>query len=185
MMRMKRYCFLLLLAGVMLACRNGETKEVEVSTKTFRMDADTTLVDTLLLSENDTAFVIKPKVTQDPTLQEKKAFEINVLFSNKKWPALNFKQAIGADIYLVKDLDGDNQPELLLRPEWFSSCWASINLFSMKENTWKMVKKGSMYFCADEYPLAKRIEEKNNKYYLLTDSLADDQFIINKNEIKF
>ncbi|SOD20539.1 hypothetical protein SAMN06297358_4264 [Pedobacter xixiisoli] len=185
MMQMKRYCFLLLLVGVMFACRNGETKEVEVSTKTFRMDADTTLVDTLLLSEKDTAFVIKPKVAQDPTLQEKKVFEINVLFSNKKWPALNFKQAIGADIYLVKDLDGDNQPELLLRPEWFSSCWASINLFSMKDNTWKMLKKGSMYFCADEYPLAKRIEEKNNKYYLLTDSLADDQFIINKNEIKF
>ncbi|RZL57622.1 MAG: hypothetical protein EOO93_17845 [Pedobacter sp.] len=182
---MKRYCFLLLLASMILACRNKETKKVEVNTKTFMVDADTTLVDTLLLSEKDTAFVIKPKVAKDPTLQEKKVFEINVLFSNKKWPTLNFKQAIGADIYLVKDLDDDNKPELLLRPEWFSSCWASINLFSLKDNTWKMVKNGSMYFCADEYPLAKRIEEKNNKYYLLTDSLVEDKFIINKNEIKF
>lgn len=149
------------------------------------VDADSTLVDTLLISAKDTAFVIKPKVAQNPTLQDKKVFEINVLFSNKKWPALNFKQAIGAAIYLVKDLDGDNQPELLLRPEWFSSCWASINLFSIKENNWKMVKNGSMYFCADEYPLAKRIEQKDNRYYLLTDSLVDDKFVINKKEIKF
>lgn len=185
MKQMKRYCFLLLLATVFVACRNKETKQVTVKTKTFMVDADTALVDTVLLSENDTAFVIKPKLAQDPTLQEKKAFEINVLFSNKKWPSLNFKQAIGADIYLVKDLNDDGKPELLLRPEWFSSCWASINLFSIKDNAWHLVKKGSMYFCADEYPLAKRIEEKNKKHYLLTDSLADDKFIINKNEIKF
>jgi len=184
-MKMKRCYFLLLLAGVMFACRNKETKEVEVKTTTFMVDAATTLVDTLLLSEKDTAFVIKPKVAKDPARQTSKAFEINVLFSNKKWPSLNFKQAIGADIYLVKDLDGDDMPELLLRPEWFSSCWASINLFSMKENAWQLIKKGSMYFCAEEYPLAKRIEEKDSKYFLLTDSLADDKFIINKNEIKF
>ncbi len=185
MIKMKRYYFLLLLIGLSLACRNKETKNVEVKTKTFMVDADTILIDTLLISEKDTAFVIKPKVEQDSSLQEKKVFEINVLFSNKKWPTLNFKEAIGADLYLVKDLDGDNRPELLLRPEWFSSCWASINLFSIKDNAWKLVKKGSMYYCADEYPLAKRIEEKESKYYLITDSLADDKFIINKNEIKF
>ncbi len=181
---MKRYCFLLLLASVIFACRNKQTKEVEVNTKTFLVDADTTLIDTMLLSKNDTAFVIKPKVVDDPNLQ-KKAFEINVLFSNKKWPILNFKQAIGADLYLVEDLNGDNKPELLLRPEWFSSCWSSINLFSLKDNNWKLIKKDSMYFCADEYPLSKRIEKQGNTYYLLTDSLADDKFIINKKEIQF
>lgn len=189
MIKIKRYCFLLMLAVIALACRSKETKkeikDVDVQTKTFMVDADTVLVDTLLINERDTAFVIKPKVAQDPTLQEKKEFEINVLFSNKKWPTLNFKQAIGADLYLVKDLDGDDEPELLLRPEWFSSCWASINLFSLKDNAWKLIKKGSMYYCADEYPLSKRIEENEDRYYLLTDSLADDNFIINKNEIKF
>lgn len=182
---MNKYCFLLLLASVLIACSNKKTKKVEVNTQTFMVDSDTTLVDTLLLGKNDTAFVIKPKVEQDSMLQEKKVFEVNIMFSNKKWPILNFKEAIGADLYLLGDLNGDDKPELLLRPEWFSSCWASINLFSIKDNNWKLVKKGSMYFCADEYPLAKRIEEKNDKYYLLTDSLADDQFVINKNEIKF
>ncbi|MDQ8004552.1 MAG: hypothetical protein REI64_07100 [Pedobacter sp.] len=182
---MKKYFFLLFLASVIFACRNKQTKEVEVTIKTFMVDADTTVVDTVLLSEKDTAFVIKPKITDDPTLQEKKVFEINILFNDKKWPTLNFKQAIGADLFLVEDVDGDNKPELLLRPEWFSSCWASVNLFSMKDGAWKMVKNGSMYFCADEYPLSKRIEKNNDKYYLLTDSLTDDKFVINKKEIKF
>lgn len=98
---------------------------------------------------------------------------------------MKFSEAIGADLCMVGDIDGDNKPELLLRPEWFSSCWASINLFSLKEGAWKLIKKGSMYFCADEYPLSKRIEKQNDKYYLLVDTLADDQFVIQKKEIKF
>lgn len=183
---MRHYHFLLLvLISVVIACQTKETKNVEVNTETFMVDADSVAIDTLLISKNDTAFVIKPKVAKDSTLQDKKAFEINVLFSNKKWPALNFKQAIGADLYMVGDINGDNQPELLLRPEWFSSCWSSINLFSLKDNSWSLVKVGSMYFCADEYPLSKRIEKQNSKYYLLTDSLADDKFVINKKEIQF
>lgn len=181
---MKRYCFLLLIASVLFACRNKETKEVEVNTKTFMIDSEKHEVDSILIGKKDTAFVVKSKLDTNE-MDTSKVYEINVLFSNKEWPTLNFKQAIGADLFLVEDLDGDNKPELLLRPEWFSSCWASINLFSMKENAWHLVKNGSMYFCADEYPLSKRIEKIDDKFYLLTDSLSDDKFVINKKEIKF
>jgi len=180
-----RKYILLLLAAVLFACTNTPTKEVAVNTKTFMVDTDTSLVDTLLLNEKDTAFVIKPKLAEEAERQEKEVFEINVLFSNKKWPTLNFKSAIGADLFLVSDLNDDGKPELLLRPEWFSSCWASINLFSMKDNAWQLIKKGSMYFCAEEYPLSKRIEKIDQQYYLLTDSLKDDKFVINKQKIKF
>ena len=95
------------------------------------------------------------------------------------------KQAIGADLFLVDDLDGDGKPELLLRPDWFSSCWASLNLYSMKNGNWKLIKKDSMYFCSDEYPLSKRVIKTEKGYALLTDSLADDKFITLKKEIKF
>ncbi len=180
---MKRYCFLLCI-GVLFACRNRETKEVEVNTKTFMIDSEKHEVDSILIGNKDTAFVVKSKIDTNG-IDTGKVYEINILFSNKKWPTLNFKQAIGADLFLVEDLNGDNNPELLLRPEWFSSCWSSINLFSLKDNSWKLIKKDSMYFCADEYPLSKRIEKINNKYYLLTDSLTDDKFVINKKEINF
>ena len=170
---------------MMLACQNKGTKKVEVTSKTFVMDAEKQQLDTVVLGEKDTAIIVKDKLDTGDTGGKKQRYEINIMFSNKKWPTLKFSEAIGADLFVVGDIDGDQKPELLLRPEWFSSCWASINLFSLKEGAWKLVKKGSMYFCADEYPLSKRIEKQNDKYYLLTDSLADDQFVIQKKEIKF
>lgn len=181
---MKNCCFLLLLM-ILLACQSKETKKVAVTSKTFIMDAEKQQLDTIILGEKDTAIIVKDKLDTADTADKKQRYEINIMFNNKKWPMLKFSEAIGADLYLVGDIDGDDQPELLLRPEWFSSCWASINLFSLKEGAWKLVKKGSMYFCADEYPLSKRIEKQNNKYYLLVDTLADDQFVVQKKEIKF
>lgn len=174
-----------LLCAILAACQSRQIQEVEVNTKTFRLDDEKQEVDTAIISKKDTAFIVKEKLKKGDVGGNKEVYEINILFSNKKWPTLTYKNAIGADLYLVGDINGDNQPELLLRPEWFSSCWASINLFSIKDNAWQLVKTGSMYYCADEYPLAKRIEKQNDKYYLLTDSLTDDKFTINKKEIEF
>ena len=181
---MKHCCFLILMLCNMVSCQNRKTKEVEVNTKTFMIDSEKNEVDSILIGEKDTAFVVKNKLDTNE-MDTTKVYEINILFSNKKWPTLNFKQAIGADLFLLEDLNSHSKPELLLRPEWFSSCWASINLFSIKDGVWKMVKNGSMYFCADEYPLSKRVEKINDKYYLVTDSLTDNKFVINKEEIKF
>lgn len=182
---MKHYCLLLVFTSLIFACQTRETKEVEVNTETFMIDSEKHEVDSLLIGEKDTAFVVKNKVDVKDIGTARAVYEINIIFSNKQWPLLHFKNAIGADLYVVGDIDGDNKPELLLRPEWFSSCWSSVNLFSLKEKSWQLIKTGSMYFCADEYPLPKRIEKRDDKYYLLTDSLADDKFVINKNEIQF
>jgi len=112
-------------------------------------------------------------------------YEINILFSNKKLPILYFKNAIGADLYMVGDLDGDDKPELLLRPEWFNNCWSNINLFSLKDNAWHLITSGGMNFCDDRYPLPNRIEKKDSRYYLITDSIVNEKFVIDKREIKF
>ncbi|WP_343533710.1 hypothetical protein [Pedobacter sp.] len=182
---MKNCGLLFLTVMILFACQNKRTNKVEVTSKTFIMDSEKQELDTVILGEKDTAIIVKDKLDTDDTGGKKDRYEINIMFANKKWPTLKFSEAIGADLYVVDDIDGDHKPELLLRPEWFSSCWSSINLFSLKEGAWKIVKKGSMYFCADEYPLSKRIEKHHDKYYLLTDSLADDQFVIQKQEIKF
>lgn len=170
---------------ILLACQSKEAKKVAVTSKTFIMDTEKQQLDTIILGKKDTAIIVKDKLDTADIGAKKQRYEINIMFSNKKWPTLKFSEAIGADLYMVGDIDGDDKPELLLRPEWFSSCWASINLFSLKEGAWKLIRKGSMYFCADEYPLSKRIEKQNDKYYLLVDTLADDQFVIQKKEIKF
>ena len=170
---------------ILLACQSKETEKVAVTSKTFITDAEKQQLDTIIIGKKDTAIIVKDKLDTSDTGGKKQRYEISIMFSNKKWPTLKFSDAIGADLYMVGDIDGDDEPELLLRPEWFSSCWASINLFSLKEGAWKLIRKGSMYFCADEYPLSKRIEKQNDKYYLLVDTLANDQFVIQKKEIKF
>jgi hypothetical protein len=142
-------------------------------------------VDTIFLSQTDTAFLVKNKPVQDDIGDMQKEYIVHIYFSQKNWPALTYKNAIGAELYLTRDLDADQQPELLLRPEWFSSCWSSLNLYSLKNNAWKLIKSGSMYFCSTQYPLAKRVIKTDNGYGLLTDSLAEDKFITLKKEIKF
>lgn len=155
--------------------------------KHIRFTIDTMLqtVDTVTLSAIDTAFVVKNKLINDDIGDKQKNYIIDIYFTNVQWPKLSYKNAIGADLFLLGDLDRDGLPELLLRPEWFSSCWASVNLFSLKHNKWKIVKSGSMYFCSDQYPLGKRVVKTANGYALLTDSLADDKFITLKKPFKF
>lgn len=143
------------------------------------------IIDTVLLNKTDTAFVLKPKPIHDDMGDKRKEYLTYVYFSNKTFPMLTHKDAIGADLFLTDDLDGDGIAELLLRPDWFSSCWASINLYSVKSGKWKLIKKDSMYFCADKYPLNKRVIKTEKGYALLTDSLADDKFVTLKKEIKF
>jgi hypothetical protein len=141
--------------------------------------------DTLVLNNKDTAVIMKSPLIKDDMGDKRPIYPIYIKFSNKNWPVLLYQNAIGADIYIVGDLDGDHVPEVLLRPEWFSSCWASVNLFSLKNKKWNLVKKGSMYFCSDQYPLSKRIIKTEKGWSLLVDSLADDKFITLKKEIRF
>ncbi|WP_461788374.1 hypothetical protein [Pedobacter sp.] len=182
---MNRLCLLILIAIATISCRNKSVSEVSVTAKTFVVDANKHTVDTLIINNNDTAFVVKNKVSDKDKGTESEVYEIHVMFSNKKWPVLHFKNAIGADLYVVEDLDGDDEPELLLRPEWFNSCWSSINLFSLKEGGWHLVKSGGMYFCADQHPLPARIEKQNEKYYLITDTIINEKFVVDGKEIEF
>lgn len=187
---MKNIGFYLIIIVLFTACNRGNQR-AKANTPAdsvkagFTVDYAKQVVDTLLLNDVDTAFIVKNKPIEDDMGDKQKNYIIHVYFNNKKWPALIFKNALGADLVLVGDLDGDTQTELLLRPEWFSSCWASVNLFSLKNNTWNLVKDGSMYFCSDEYPLSKRVVKTDTGYGLLTDSLADDKFITLKKTIKF
>jgi hypothetical protein len=188
---MSKFWIYLVIVTLLIACKGNVKTDEEVHEKSdsvkayIKIDTTTQAIDTILLAVNDTAFVVKNKLIADDIGDKQKEYTINIHFSNRKLPILTYKNAIGADLFLNGDLDGDGQPELLLRPEWFSSCWASINVFSLKNNSWKLIKKGSMYFCSDQYPLNKRVIKTEKGWGLLTDSLADDKFITLKKEIKF
>lgn len=187
-----KHAWICLLALLMLAACRGkarteakETEQADRKLQKITVDFNKQTVDTILLNATDTAFVVKNKLIKDDMGDKQKQYIIKVFFSPQNWPVLTFDQAIGAHVVLAGDLDGDGLPELLLRPEWFSSCWSTVNLFSIKHNSWKLVRQGSMYFCSDKYPLDKRVIKTDKGYGLLTDSLTDDKFIVLKKEIKF
>ncbi|MFD0939332.1 hypothetical protein [Pedobacter boryungensis] len=188
---MKKYWVYLVLIAALTGCKGkvkteeNSGKESDSSTAKMIVDPTKQVVDTILLNKTDTAFVVKNKMIKDDIGDKQKQYIIQIFFTNEHWPVLIYKNAIGADLALAGDLNGDNQPEILLRPEWFSSCWSSVNLFSLRNNEWKLIKKGSMYFCSDKYPLPKRVVKTDKGYGLLTDSLTDDKFITLKKEIKF
>ncbi len=187
---MNKFCIYLVTLVLLTACNSKQTAKNATATAAttpsgFTIDYGKQEVDTILLSKTDLAFVVKNKAIKDDMGDKQKDYTIQVYFTNLKWPKLSFKNAIGADLALAGDLDGDHQTELLLRPEWFSSCWSTVNLFSLKNNAWKLVKNGSMYFCSDQYPLSKRVVKTASGYGLLTDSLTDDKFITLKKTIKF
>lgn len=182
---MRKLSLLILIGIVASGCRNKSVNEVAVTTKTFVVDANKHTVDSLIMNNNDTAFVVKNKVADKDRGTQRAVYEIHVMFSNKQWPMLYFKNAIGADLYVAGDLNGDDEPELLLRPEWFNSCWSSINLFTLKDGNWKLTKSGGMYFCADQYPLPRRIEKLHGKSYLITDTIINEKFVVDRKEIEF
>lgn len=187
---MNRFWIYVLTLVLLASCEGNRQKETKASAvdtvkNTFKVNEKTQQVDTLVLTKTDSAFVIKNKAIKDDMGDKQASYIIQIYFNNKQWPALTFKNAIGVELALVGDLDGDQQPELLLKPDWFSSCWSTVNLFSLKNNTWKMIKSGSMYFCSDQYPLNKRVVKTTTGYGLLTDSLTDDKFITLKKTINF
>jgi hypothetical protein len=195
-MAMKSLWIYLVFVVVVLSCQQKAKTAIAVEPSKYetfigkKSPSDIALiadhvVDTLKLNNGDTVFVLKSPVIKDDIGDKRPEYPIYLKFSNKEWPVLLYKNAIGAEIYILNDLDGDLVPEVLLRPTWFSSCWASINLFSLKNKKWKLIKKGSMYFCSDKYPLNKRIVKTEKGWGLLTDSLAEDRFITLKKEIRF
>ena len=190
-MRLSWFCLIMIIL-IFSAC-SGEVKKTtnnqqDVDTISIASGWDNSkegVVDTVLLNKTDTAFIVKPKSIKDDIGDKRVEYITYVYFSNKQYPPLKHENAIGTDLCLIADLNADGKLELLLQPHWFSSCWSSINLYTIKNSKWKLLKQGSMYFCSDKYPLAKRIVKTDNGYSLLTDSLTDDKFITLKKEIKF
>lgn len=80
---MKNCCFLLLFVMILLACQSKETKKVEVTSKTFIMDAEKQQLDTIILGGKDTAIIVKDKLDTADTGGKKQRYEINIMFSNK------------------------------------------------------------------------------------------------------
>lgn len=186
-----KYRLIFLVSGWLFAAcstapqNNEQTKSTNSGIQKIEIDTLNQLADTILLDGTDTAILVKGKPVKDDMGDKRADYVISIYFPHRNWPTLVHHQAIGAKLFLAGDLNNDQQPELLLCPEWFSSCWASVNLYSLPGSNWKNVASGNIYFCAENYPLEKRIIKTGKGYALLTDSITNDRLITFKKNITF
>ncbi|RZL30440.1 MAG: hypothetical protein EOP00_36450, partial [Pedobacter sp.] len=102
-------CFVIV---VLFCACNAEVKDKTNSKDTLDVNAIGSIwvnkkdgiIDTVLLNKMDTAFIVKPKPIEDDMGDKRKEYITYVYFSNNSLPILAHKEAIGADLFLDKDL---------------------------------------------------------------------------------
>ena len=57
--------------------------------------------------------------------------------SNSTIPPLKVEMCIGGNPVNLGDLNGDGADELGLLPDWWTSCWRSYFVYTLKTNRWK------------------------------------------------
>ena len=60
-----------------------------------------------------------------------------ILCSNNTIPPLKVDMCIGGNPVNLGDLNGDGADELGLLPDWWTSCWRSYFVYTLKTNRWK------------------------------------------------
>lgn len=101
-------------------------------------------------------------------------------FANDAYPGFSHKQALGGAIENAGDLDNDGICELYFVPDWFTSNWTGLNIYSLKNNTWKKIASGSirrqdgMENDSLYLPYDQRIIKHTKKYFELLENVMDE-----------
>ncbi|MES2618683.1 MAG: hypothetical protein V4613_12445 [Bacteroidota bacterium] len=94
-----------------------------------------------------------------------------IVFSNHL-PDINLQNSLWARIENIGDINKDGTCELIIRPDWFSSCWGNLYIYSLEKGQWRMATEVSARRCEEE-PLISHIFKVKNKYFLEGDDFSD------------
>ncbi|MBK7139953.1 MAG: hypothetical protein IPH74_13450 [Bacteroidetes bacterium] len=73
------------------------------------------------------------------------------------------------------DLNEDGISELLYVPDWISSCWGSLFVYSLQDNKWIVAGSVAVYTC-EEIDYHKRLKKiDKEKFELVGQDWNDDQ----------
>ncbi len=101
-------------------------------------------------------------------------------FKDEVYPSFSHTQALGGAVDNAGDLDNDGVCELYFVPDWFTSNWTGLNVYSLKNNKWKKIAHGSIRRSdigeTDSLYLSyeKRIIKHNEKYFELLENVMDE-----------
>lgn len=101
-------------------------------------------------------------------------------FENDEYPSFSHEQALGGYLANVGDLNEDGVCELCFVPDWFTSNWTGLNIYSLKENKWVLLGQGSVRRDVPEMenelytPYEKRIIKRKGYFEILENVMNED-----------
>lgn len=110
--------------------------------------------------------------------------ETTIYFSDEKIKPLIISPAKNGTIFNLKDLNEDGKDEIGFYPDWCTSCWHPLYVYTLKNNTWKPMVEPISTHCSqweeDKFPIKK--DPKKKGYIIITSSkwLDDDIKIISQ-----
>ncbi|MBK9353954.1 MAG: hypothetical protein IPN09_08300 [Bacteroidetes bacterium] len=91
----------------------------------------------------------------------------NVIFTfDAKIPSFTHQTSIGGMVMDAGDLNEDGISELLYAPDWISSCWGSLFVYSLQDNKWIVAGSVAVYTC-EENDYHKRLKKIDKEKFEL------------------
>ncbi len=142
-------------------------------------------IDTVVLQDingdkiNDTVFINEPSIIEAELSCRDEVCNTKFIFANAAIPSFSHEQALGGELANAGDLDDDGVCELYFVPDWFTSNWTGLNIYSLKQNKWILSGQGSIRRDAPEMesdlytPYGKRII-KHKAYFEILENVMDE-----------
>lgn len=89
--------------------------------------------------------------------------ECYLKFSNDKMPSIRLKSCIGGVPVKEGDLNDDGADEVGILPSWWTSCWRSYEVFTLRNNEWKFIVEPFSTHCNQWDKGVDAIEKDNSK----------------------
>lgn len=197
-MKLLNKIFLFLLAIGILSCQDEKVAGKPISNQLDSLIDSTALmvsdsvevliypIDTVVLQDingdkiNDTVFINEPSIIEAELSCRDEVCNTKFIFANTSIPSFSHEQALGGVLANAGDLDDDGMCELYFVPDWFTSNWTGLNIYSLKNNKWILLGQGSIRRDAPEMesdlytPYEKRIAKHKGYFELLENVMNED-----------
>jgi len=105
--------------------------------------------------------------------------ETIIYFSDTKIKPFTISPAKDGTLYNLKDLNNDGKDDIGFYPNWCTSCWHPLYVYTLSKNIWKPLMPPISTHCSqwedDKFPIKKDPKKKGN--VIITTSIWKDDDI--------